>query len=132
MVEEILVRRREVALSDHLTTRERAAVQAFLQRLLHSYHQIVQRTVLFGSKARGDSEPDSDIDILIIVKEESWPLRDAISAIAARVSLEYGVLIGPRVIGWQRWHRMQRERFSLYENVDREGIPLFLEPGSAI
>lgn len=114
--------------SDRLTAGERAAVQAFLQRLHHSYHQIVQRTVLFGSKARGDSEPDSDIDILIIVDKESWPLRDAISAIAARVSLEYGILIGPRVIGQERWYRMQRERFSLYENVAREGISLFLEP----
>jgi len=50
--------------SDRLTAEERAAVQAFLQRLHHSYHQIVQRTVLFGSKARGDSEPDSDIEAI--------------------------------------------------------------------
>ena len=113
---------------DYLTAPERAAVQAFLQRLLDNYRHVVQRMVLFGSKARGDSEPDSDIDILIIVNKESWPLRDAISVIAARASLEYGVLIGPRVIGWERWQRMQRERFSLYENVVREGIPLSPEP----
>jgi len=88
----------------------------------------VRRIVLFGSKARGDSEPDSNIDILIVVDEESWPLRDAISAIAAWVSLEHGVLIGPWVIGQGRWARMARERFSLYENVARQGIPLTLEP----
>lgn len=115
-------------LSDNLTRRERAAIQAFLHRLHQVYSQVVQRTMLFGSKARGDSGPDSDIDILIIVDDESWPLRDAISTIAARVSLEYGVLIGPRVIGQERWQRMVRERFSLCENVDRESIPLTLEP----
>ena len=111
-----------------LTAQEQAAIQAFLQRLHQHYGQTLQQTVLFGSKARGESEPDSDIDILIIVNEESWPLRDAISVIAARVSLEYGVLIGPRVIGQKRWQRMERERFALYENVAREGIPLLLEP----
>ena len=114
--------------SDSLTIQEWTAVQAFLQRLHRDYSQAVQWAALFGSKARGDSEPDSDIDILIVVDEESWTLRDAISAIAARVSLEYSVLIGPRVIGQERWARMAKERFSLYENVAREGIPLTVEP----
>jgi len=113
---------------DCLTTRERHAVQAFLQRLHLDFGQTVQQTILFGSKARGDSGPDSDIDILIIADQESWPLRDGISAIAADVSLEYDVLIGPRVIGQERWQRMAQEGFSLYENVTREGIPITPEP----
>lgn len=103
-------------------------MQAFLQRLYRAHGTLVEQVVLFGSKARGDSGPDSDIDLLIIVEEESWPLRNAISDIASGVSLEYGVLIGPRVIGRERWERMAWERFSLYENVAREGIPLILEP----
>jgi len=52
----------------------------------------------------------------------------SISVIAARVSLEYSVLIGLRVIGQERWERMAKERFSLYENVARDGIPLIVEP----
>ena len=107
-----------------LTAPERTAVRAFLGKLHRDYGQVVQQIILFGSKARGDSRLDSDIDILIIVEEESWPLRDAISTVAARVSLEYNILIGPRVIGRERWHRMQRERFSFYEHVAQEGIPL--------
>lgn len=112
------------SLSSPLTPQDRAAVQAFLQRLYQDCEHVVQQTFLFGSKARGDSEPDSDIDILVIVQDESWSLRDAISAIAARVSLEYNTLIGPRVIGCERWERMGRERFSFYENIAQEGIPL--------
>jgi len=116
-------------LSESLTVQERVAVQDFLHRLQRACGEVVQRTMLFGSKARGDSGPDSDIDILIIVDDESWPLRNAVSAIAARVSLEYDVLIGPRVIGQERWQRMARERFSFYENVVRESIPLYtVEP----
>lgn len=80
--------------------------------------------MLFGSKARGDSEPWSDIDILIIVDDEDWRFQHAISTLAARVSLEYDVLIGPRVIGQERWERMKRYGFGLYQNVIAEGIPL--------
>ncbi len=80
--------------------------------------------ILFGSKARGDSGPWSDIDILIVVQEESWPLRQEISTLAARVSLDYDVLIGPRVIGQERWEGMRQDRFRLYQNITAEGIPL--------
>jgi hypothetical protein len=41
----------------------------------------------------------------------------------ARVSLDYDVLIGPRVIGKQRWEWMKREHSSFYHNVAAEGIP---------
>ena len=108
----------------NLTEGEQAAVRTFLERVRRDYGSLVQDVILFGSKARGDSTPDSDIDVLIIVSEENWPLRDAISLLAARISLEYDVLIGPRVIGLARWQRMQRERASLYENIVREGISL--------
>ena len=30
----------------------------------------IERAVLFGSKARGDDDPDSDIDLLLITAEE--------------------------------------------------------------
>jgi len=33
-------------------------------------------------------------------------------------------LIGPFIIAIDRWEMMQREKFSLSENVAREGIPL--------
>lgn len=112
---------------DGLTSEERTSIQAFLQRLYRVYGDAVQQTILFGSKARGDSGPESDIDILIIVAEESWTLRDNISLIAAQESLAHDVLIGPRVIGKERWNRMARDRFNLYENVSREGIPFVLE-----
>jgi predicted nucleotidyltransferase len=114
--------------SDRLTQREQDAVYDFLQRLQRGFGRAVRQTTLFGSKARGDSGPDSDIDILVIVDEESWSLRDSVSVIASRVSLEYGVLIGPRVIGQERWERMARENLSLYQNITREGISITPEP----
>jgi predicted nucleotidyltransferase len=108
----------------NLTAKEHQAIETFLDRLHQRYPGQILQAVLFGSKARGDSGPHSDIDILIIIEEENWPLRGEISTIAARVSLEYDVLIGPRVIGRERWESMKRRRFGLYRNIVAEGIPL--------
>jgi predicted nucleotidyltransferase len=84
--------------------------------------------MLFGSKARGNSHAGSDIDILLITDTDDWRFRHAIGDVASDVSLEYGVLIGPRVIGKANWEEMVQYHFGLYENVAREGIPLTPEP----
>jgi predicted nucleotidyltransferase len=111
-------------LKKHLESNEHLAVARFLDLLQHYHSERVQQTILFGSKARGDSRSESDIDILIVVDQEDWRLSHAISDLAADVSLEHDVLIGPRVIGQERWERMKQHRFGLYQNIAAEGIPL--------
>jgi predicted nucleotidyltransferase len=112
------------SLSPLLSSEESQAVAAFVGQLHQHYPERLLHVVLFGSKARGDSQPWSDIDILIVSDSEDWRFQHAISTLAARVSLEYDVVIGPRVIGRARWERMKRHQFSLYRNVISEGIPL--------
>lgn len=107
-----------------LTPNEEQAVNSFVERLLDRYPDRIRQVVLFGSKARGDSGAWSDIDILVVVDDDDWRFQHAISNVASRVSLENDVLIGPRVVGQERWERMRRDRFSLYLNIASEGIPL--------
>ena len=111
-------------LSHLLAPDEWRAVAGLAQELRRRYPERVLQTVLFGSKARGDSQPGSDIDILVVVDREEWQLAHAISTLAANASLEHDVVIGPRVIGTERWERMKQRRFGLYLNVASEGIPL--------
>jgi len=105
-----------------LTTAEQRALQEFAQYLQLHFTKQVKRIALFGSKARGDSGRDSDIDVLIILASEDRPLRREILKQAARLSLKYDVLLSPRVIGVERWEQMQG--FSLYQNVQREATRL--------
>ncbi|MFM5982893.1 MAG: nucleotidyltransferase domain-containing protein, partial [Sphaerospermopsis kisseleviana] len=41
-------------------------VKAFLQK---TYQDNLDKVILFGSRARGDHHADSDVDILIVLKE---------------------------------------------------------------
>ncbi len=113
---------------DHLRPDEQQAISTFLNRLWLQYPKRIFKAILFGSKSRRDSQPESDIDILLIVDDEDWRFSHAISNVAADVSLEYNLLIDPRVIGRERWERMARGNLSLYQNITREGIPLAPEP----
>jgi predicted nucleotidyltransferase len=109
------------SLNDRLSPQERKAVNAFVAVLHREYPERVHDVILYGSKARGDSHPDSDIDLLVIVDDDDWRLSHAISTLAARISLNHDVLLGPLVIGQNRWPRS-----ILHRAVSLEGIPLEL------
>jgi len=108
----------------NLSEAERTAVLDFLTRVQSIYSRQLQRAMLFGSKARGEAPSDSDIDVLLIVANETWQLRDEICNISAEVSLKYDVLLDARVIGEARWGTMSEIQAGLYQNISNEAIPL--------
>jgi predicted nucleotidyltransferase len=108
----------------HLQANEQAALHEFLEHLLQERDGQVVRVWLFGSKARGDFEPDSDLDLLIVLEDADWIVRDGIHLLAARVSLEYDVLINTHLLGRADWDRMARQQATLWRQVRDDGFPL--------
>ncbi|MFQ5615792.1 MAG: nucleotidyltransferase domain-containing protein [Anaerolineales bacterium] len=111
-----------------LTKNESQALHKLITQLTHNYAQRVQQVVLFGSKARGTSAPDSDIDLLIVLNKDDWRLRRRILTFAADISLEFDVLLNPFVKGSERWRAMQG--FTLHRNVQRDGLRLDIQKGT--
>jgi hypothetical protein len=54
-------------------------------------------------------------------------VRRGIIDIASDLSLEYDVLLSPRVISEQRWKA--RQGFSFYRNIARDALTVSIEPG---
>lgn len=120
-----MARNTRLVVKDLLNSNERESVDAFLSKLRQTLGEDLMQATLFGSKARGDSEQYSDIDILVIVNDENREIRNEIITLASRISLDFDVLLSPRVIGRERWEQMGAEHFTLYGNVSREGKVLF-------
>jgi hypothetical protein len=84
-----------------LTSAERLALRTLLSRALAAGDPPILRALLFGSKARGDFDDDSDIDILLICDLPPDEREEASSTLArdARiVSRETGLRIEPWVL----------------------------------
>jgi len=107
---------------------DQQALQAFVAYLQQFTPDQVESMALFGSKVRGDSQKGSDIDVLVITSKEDRTLRREILKRAARFSLEYDVLLSPRVIGAERWRKMRG--FSIYQNVQLEAAGLDIVSGN--
>lgn len=107
---------------------DRAAVEALIQQLLQKQSLQVQRVILYGSKARHDDTPESDIDLLVLVADDAWPVREQILTIGAQLSLEHDVLFNVVAISRARWEWMRQIRHPLYRSIAAEGIELTSEP----
>ena len=60
-------------------------IQEITNRIVHDFHPL--RLILFGSHARGDARPDSDIDVLVVLPEVSDKRRAAIEIRRALIDL---------------------------------------------
>jgi len=107
------------------------AVTEYIARIRSRFPDHVLAVTLFGSKARGDAEAESDIDLPVLVDIENSELRSALWRIASDVSLEYNVVISPRVFGQARWAQARRIRLPLYRAIAADGVPLIPEHVSA-
>jgi predicted nucleotidyltransferase len=108
----------------HLSPVEQEALDVFVRRLYAHYSSSVRQVVLFGSKARGDFDPDSDVDILVQLSDDDPSLQSEVRRLGARVSLEYDLLLSIRAVGRSQWERMARYRSPLYRALQAEGIAL--------
>lgn len=89
--------------------------------LVPLYGQRLVRLVLFGSRARGDSMPDSDIDVLVVLKgpvDAGEEIRRT-SRIISALSLEHNVVISRLFIAQDVY---QHRNGPLLRNVRREGV----------
>lgn len=81
--------------------------------------------ILYGSEARGDARPDSDIDVLILVDGDKLSPKRADEYVTPLFMIEWktGVIVSPRVMLRKNWeHRPIVTPF--YLNVKNEGVEL--------
>ena len=64
MQEKQQIRHKDIERLSFLTQEERIAVMEFAELIRKRFGSMIKEIILFGSKVRGKSEKESDIDIL--------------------------------------------------------------------
>ena len=102
------------------------AARTFIAKVSSRY--AVADAILFGSRARRNSQPDSDLDIAVVLhgnRDQFVDTKLALADIAYDVLLETGILIQALPL-WEG-ELNQPERYTnpaLLHNIRREGIKL--------
>lgn len=114
----------------HLSDVEQRALSEFVTQLQGRLNRDLLSVILFGSRARGGGGPDSDLDVLVVVKQDDLDVRRTIRYLAADIWLAHGTFISTRVWSRERMERMEREPTLLSRNIERDGIDLLPASGT--
>jgi predicted nucleotidyltransferase len=119
----------------HLAPNERTALAAFVDRLRQRYGDDLLHVVLFGSKARGDFDEESDLDVLVVLRMQDgdyYDNRRQISAIAGALDLEHDIILSTIVVNELEYTEMRRSNLLLNRNIHQDGIELWTLRQSAL
>ncbi|MDY6864186.1 MAG: nucleotidyltransferase domain-containing protein [Thermodesulfobacteriota bacterium] len=111
-----------------LTKNQINALSEYLTILKKKYKDRIVDVVLFGAVARGDYDDESDIDVLVIVKNGGNEFRDEISMASYSSMLKNDVVLSSLVMDEMvyNWHRKYKD--PLYNVIKKEGINLWKRP----
>lgn len=100
-------------------------VRAYRVLLEQDFGDRVRSVRLFGSRARGDAGPDSDVDVAVVVAGLTDHERARAIDLALSAWREVGgQRISPAVWSDEEWEDLLRRERRIALDVAREGIPL--------
>ncbi|WP_245599235.1 nucleotidyltransferase domain-containing protein [Thermococcus nautili] len=94
------------------------ALDEFIRRVEARFGDSVEEIILFGSRARGNHDEESDIDLLIVGDVDF----DGLMEVVTNILLEYGELISPIVL---KPEEFRKRRDSFIRTVLSEGKVLY-------
>jgi len=120
------VRHRQRGHRPDLQPVERSSLTKFVERLRQRYGEELLRVVLFGSKARGDSDAESDVDVLVVLRDgERWQRLAEISDMTSQLLVESSVNISPLVCDVARYRWWAEHHAPIYNSIQRDGVELW-------
>ena len=79
---------------------------------------------IFGSRARGDGDEYSDLDVYIEADEISAPIRRFIQDTAWEIGFENSILIAPVIVSKEEIDGIELNAAPFLRNVMSEGVPV--------
>ena len=104
-----------------LKANDRKAIEAAKDLLVQRYP--VELIVLYGSKARGTDDAESDIDLLVLTTRElTWRERNAITDALYDIQLAHGVVISTLVVSQHEWSEGHYSVLPIHDEIERYGV----------
>jgi predicted nucleotidyltransferase len=105
-----------------LTKEERAWLDAYREALNKKHPGTVQEILIYGSKARGQARLDSDLDVLLIVKDKAGTQKRELRRIGYLLAATTDVL--PSILAYtlEEWESRKRSGSTFRKAVERDAV----------
>ena len=105
-----------------LTKEEQAWLEAYKEALNKQHPEAVKEMLIYGSKARGQAHADSDLDVLLVVKNDAAALKRDLRWIGYLLAAKTDVL--PSILAYteEEWESRRRSGSTFRKAVERDGV----------
>ena len=94
----------------------------FRETLAARFAGVVVNMVLYGSKARGDAREDSDIDVLLVVRDAAARLKRPLRQLAHELAATSYALPSIMAYTEEEWAQLERVGSPFRAGVERDGV----------
>lgn len=105
-----------------LTPDEQAWLDAYRQALAEQFPGLVEEIVIFGSKARGDAGPNSDLDVLVILRKGDRNTKGKVRRTGHLLAVLSEAVPSIMVYTREEWSSRKRSGSPFYKAVMRDGV----------
>jgi uncharacterized protein len=100
---------------------EKSILEDFKTRLRERLH--VHKLILFGSRARGDADLESDLDVVVVLEDGiDGAAREYVSDCAWEAGFGPGIVVVPVVFTRTEWESGPERQSLFVRSVEREGV----------
>ncbi len=110
----------------HLRDNERTALADYVSLLRQKFPDQIEQVILFGSKARGDADSESDLDLLIVVQDPR--VQGQLHEGKLEIEIAHKVVFGGTSMNAEEFEWNREHRSPIYRSVISEGIDLLSDP----
>jgi uncharacterized protein (UPF0332 family)/predicted nucleotidyltransferase len=107
----------------YLANEEREVLARFLARLESECGDAIRRVILFGSKARGEADKESDTDLLVVATDKDAAAR--VYQVEETFKSESYAPISVLVATVEGYRNLQYLKSPIYVNIRRDGVELW-------
>ena len=106
-----------------LTPKQLQAIQAAKEKIGRQFP--IRSFILYGSYARGEAGPNSDIDLFILTERTlTWQERDLITDILFDINMEFDTLITSLVSAVDKWESPVWSLLPIYQDIREQGVAM--------
>jgi len=104
-----------------LSNEEETWLETFSHAIRQRFPDKVEHVIVYGSKARGDARPNSDLDVLVVLGDNTVP-KGNVRLIGYELALQTDVVPSILVYTAQELEQRKKDRSVFVEAVEREGV----------
>jgi len=112
-----------------IAEKETAALQAYVSSLQEHFGPRLVDVLLFGSQARGEARPGSDIDVVVTLDHPDPQDLSFARGLAFDIWLSHQVFLSVRAMSREGWQHLAAMQSLFYRNVIHDGISLIPAQG---